>query len=80
MPATVDYFSLLHCFPFLFTISQPIILTYATEVMVFACPQPLIVPTRLMGAAVPTHPTGGQATIIACMKVPVLRPISTDTW
>ena len=79
MPATGDYFSLLHYFPF-FTISQPIILTYATEVMVFACPQPLIVPTRLTGAAVPAHPTGGQATIIACMKVPVLRLISTDTW
>ena len=82
IPATGDYFSLLHCFPCLFAISQPIILvTYATEViMLFTCPKPLIVPTCLMGAAIPTHPTGAvQATIIACTKVPGLRPFPTDT-
>jgi hypothetical protein len=81
MLATGEYFSvLLSFYSSRNVISQPIILTYSTEEMVFACPQLPIkvyssmnmmtaVPTCPTGAIIPTHSTG-QATIIAWSKAP----------
>jgi hypothetical protein len=96
--ATGECFLVLHSFYFPLAISQPVVLMYATEEMVFACPQPPIMKDSFMdsmrtvlmttvpthstgtGAAVPTHPTGHQETLIAWMKEHQgLRPISTDT-
>jgi hypothetical protein len=68
--ATGEFFLVLHSFHFPLAISQPVILMYATEEMVFPCPQPLIMKDSFMDSmqtvlmtAVPTHPTGAGAAI-----------------
>jgi hypothetical protein len=70
MLATGEYFLVLHSFHFPLAISQPVVFMYATEEMVFACPQPPIMKDYFMDSmrtilmtAVPTHPAGMGATV-----------------